>query len=200
MLDVSLRTNAGMVAMEFSEAARDMRDKATMRALNEVAAQGKVAAARQIRDTGYKLPVGMIKKGIVVTRASTADLRAAVRATGQPLPLIAFSARPTSKGVSVSVLKGRKLIPGAFIATMANGHRGVFVRTDKRDKGTASKPKRRAWEYEVIRELFGPSVPDGMANEQVRQAFEKFVDDLFPRLLDREFAYLSKVGRGGGRR
>ena len=76
---VGVRTNAGEVASQFAEAARTMRDRATMRALNEVADQAKVAAARQIRDVGYKLKISAIKKGIKVERATMANLRARCR-------------------------------------------------------------------------------------------------------------------------
>lgn len=196
MLNVGVRTNAGMVAMEFSEAARDMRDKATSRALNEMADQVKVAASRQIRDVGYKLRIATIKKGISVKRASPRNLKATVVARGSPLPLIEFSARETSKGVSVSVLQGRKVISGAFIATTPSGHRGVFVReagAKHKKMTTRGKP---SWHALSIRELFGPSVPDGLANEAVQGELKRFVTEKFPTILEREHAWLArKLGR-----
>lgn len=196
MLDVSLRTNAGMVAMEFSTAARDMRDKATARALNEMADQVKVAAARQIRDVGYKLKIATIKRGISVTRASPRNLAATVVARGNPLPLIEFSARPTSKGVSVSVLQGRKTIAGAFIATMPSGHRGVFVRQEGAQHRKMTTRGKVSWHALSIRELFGPAVPDGLANSKVQAELQRLVAERFPAILEREHAWLArKVGR-----
>ncbi|MDD2765295.1 MAG: phage tail protein [Opitutaceae bacterium] len=192
---VGVRTNAGEVASQFADAARAMRDRATMRALNEVADQAKVASARQIRDVGYKLKISAIKKGIEVKRATLANLRAAVIARGRPIPLIEYSARQTSKGVSVSVLNGRKLIPGAFIVTMPSGHRGVFVREENARHKKMTTRGKPSWHSLGIRELFGPAVPDGMANKEVADAFERFVDQAFPAILDREFAFLAKLGR-----
>lgn len=50
-------------------------------------------------------------------------------AKAKPIPLIAFGARQTRTGVSVEVTKGkRSIIRHAFIATMASGHKGVFMR------------------------------------------------------------------------
>ncbi len=192
---IGVRTNAGEVASQFAEAALAMRDRATMRALNEVADQAKVAASRQIRDVGYKLKISAIKKGITVKRATTANLKAAMIAQGRPIPLIEYSARPTSKGVSVSVLNGRKLIPGAFIVTMPSGHRGVFVREENAKHKKMMTRGKPSWHALGIRELFGPSIPDGLANKEVAAAFERFVDQAFPAILDREFSFLAKLGR-----
>jgi len=49
--------------------------------------------------------------------------------TGKEIPLGRYPSRQTKRGVSVQVNKGRrKLIEGAFIATMHTGHVGVFMR------------------------------------------------------------------------
>ena len=193
---IGVRTNAGEVASQFAEAALAMRDRATMRALNEVADQAKVAASRQIRDVGYKLKISAIKKGITVKRATTANLKAAMIAQGRPIPLIEYSANELKgKGVSVSVLNGRKLIKGAFIATMPSGHRGVFVREENAKHKKMMTRGKPSWHALGIRELFGPSIPDGLANKEVAAAFERFVDQAFPAILDREFSFLAKLGR-----
>ncbi len=195
MIQVGLKTNAGSVALEFSTSARDMRDKATSAALNEMAEQVKVAAARGIRDAGYKVRVRTIKQGLSISRAAPSKLRAAVIARGRPIPLVEFSARQTSRGVSVSVLHGRKTIAGAFIAVMPNGHRGVFVRGEgarHKKMTTRGKP---SWHALEIRELFGPSVPDGMANTQVQEALQAFVAEKFPVLLARHHKWLASRGR-----
>lgn len=193
---IGVRTNAGEVASQFAEAALAMRDRATMRALNEVADQAKVAASRQIRDVGYKLKISAIKRGITVKRATMANLKAAVIAQGRPIPLIEYSANELKgKGVSVSVLNGRKLIKGAFIATMPSGHRGVFVREENAKHKKMMTRGKPSWHALGIRELFGPSIPDGLANKEVAEAFERFVDQSFPAILDREFSFLAKLGR-----
>ena len=196
MLTVGLKTNANLVAFEFEQAARDMRDKATASALNKMADQVKVRSAREIRAVGYSLRAATIKKGLTVRRANPRQLKAAVVAQGRPIPLIEFSARQTSKGVSVAVLNGRKVIPGAFIAVMPSGHRGVFVRQDGGRHKKVMTGGKASWHQLPIRELFGPSVPDGLANRQAQQILQDFITEKFPAILEHEHAWLArKLGR-----
>lgn len=64
------------------------------------------------------------------TKIEDLEWRLTVRSI--PTPLGAFPARQTRKGVKVTVNTGSpKLFPGAFIATMKSGHRGVFYRLGK---------------------------------------------------------------------
>jgi hypothetical protein len=55
-----------------------------------------------------------------------------LQASAAPMPLFAFGARQTKRGVSVEVNRGKRtIIPGTFIATMKSGHTGVFYRQGK---------------------------------------------------------------------
>ena len=192
MITVNVRTNAADVAMEMLAGARDMQDKAMASALNKMAAQVKTAASREVRAAGYNLKAEIIKKGIKVRRASPGNLRASVVASGRPIPLIQYGARQTAKGVTVSVLKGRKLIKGAFIATMPSGHRGVFVREAGGKHKKVNRGGKASWHELPIRELFGPAVPDGLANKAVQQALQQLITEKFPAILQRESAWLSR--------
>ncbi len=200
-MDIALKTNAGLFAMEFRAAAQEMRATATMRALNKVAAQGKVAAARLVRDTGgYKIKIGRVKAAIRVERATAGNLRAALIAKGRPIPLVEFAARQTSKGVTVAVKDGRKLIPGAFLATMPGGHQGVFVHDERKaQKHRKVNNTRGGWHQLPIRELYGPSVVDGMANAAVQSALEQVLRDKFPDILEHEHSWLARRVKGRGR-
>lgn len=196
-LSVNVRHNADLVAMEFMAAAQEMRDTAMVRALNKMADQVKVASAREVRAAGYGLKISTIKAGIRVKRASQGNLKAAVIASGRPIPLIQYSARETSKGVTVNVQKGRKLIAGAFIATMPSGHRGVFVREEGGKHKRVKKGGKVSWHQLPIRELFGPSVPDGLANKAVQDALQQLITEKFPDILEHEHSWLRR--RAGGR-
>jgi len=191
---VNVRSNADNVVMELLSAAREMPD-AMVRALNKMADQVKVASAREVRAAGYNIKVGEIKKGIRVRRATKSEMRAAVVATGKPVPLIQYSARQTAKGVSVSVLKGRKVIAGAFIATMPSGHRGVYVREPGAKHKKVGQGTKAAWHALPIRELYGPSIPSGMANAAVQAALQRFIADKFPTLLEHEHEWLRRRAR-----
>jgi len=191
-LSINVRSNASLVAMELLAAGREMQAVATARALNKLMDRAKVQAARQIRDAGYNLKISDIKSGIRIQRATAGTPRAALIAKGRPVPLIKYSARETSKGVSVNVLKGRKLIAGAFIATMPGGHRGVFVRDGHGKHKKVKKGGRVSWHELPIRELFGPSIPDSLANAQVQEQLQRMVMDTFPDLLEHESEWLRK--------
>lgn len=122
----------------------------TARALNKTATSERAALSSAIaKDIGLK--VGTVRAAIAVEKASPGNLVARVTAKGKSIPLIEFSAngpvpsRGRGRGVSYRIgSQGRKRIPNAFIATMASGHRGVFVR-----RGKARLP---------ISEKFGPSI------------------------------------------
>lgn len=168
-----------------------VREKATVRAINKTAEQVKVQASREIRDAGYNLKIAKIKKAITLRRASKTELVAVLRATGKPVGLINYSARQTKAGVSVQVKNGRKLISGAFIATMPNGHKGVFVRKGHGHRKVV-KGGKTTWSGLPIDELFGPSIPSAFMNKVVQDALRSAVREKFPRLLKHELQYLSQ--------
>ena len=168
----------------------DVADKAVVRAINKVADQVKVQASREIRDAGYNLKAAVIKKGISLIRASKGQIRAIVRASGRPVPLINYGARQTRAGVTVQVKAGRKLLKGAFIATMPSGHTGVFERVGRGHK-KVMHGSHIQWRGLPIRELFGPSIPSAFMQKTVQGALESAVREKFPRLLQHEIDFLS---------
>lgn len=179
------------VIADLGQRKRETIDIAVPRALNKMGDQVKTGSARAMRDAGYNLKVSDIKKGLTVTRATSSRLQVTVRASGRPIPLIAYGARgPTAKGVSVSVLHGRKIIAGAFIATMPSGHKGVFIRVGKGHK-KVHRRGRTVWSGLPIKQLFGPSVPDGLANKAVQDQLQRLVEEKFPEILRQQFKRLA---------
>ena len=116
---ISVKHTIDAAIRDLDDVARSKVPRATARALNKVAAQAKTQAAREIKDR-YQIGTRTISKYITVSRrASQTMLVAEVRAEGRPLPILAFKARQTRKGVSVEVVRGhRKLIAHAFIKTL----------------------------------------------------------------------------------
>lgn len=169
---------------------QEVINKATVRAINRIADQAKTQASKDIREVGYNVKAAVIKKSISIRRASSGFLRAVVKANGRPIPLINFSARQTKQGVSVIVKEGRKLIPGAFIATMANGHTGVFERVGH----THRKNRKGQWSGLPIKQLFGPSVPSAFINETVQSSLLAMVREKFPVRFQHELDQLRLKG------
>lgn len=189
MISISVKLDISRALAKCDRISADVKDKAIVRAVNKTAAQVKVQSAREVRDAGYNLKIAQIKKAIQLKRAGKSDLVAVLKATGRPIGLINYGARQTKAGVSVQVKNGRKLIKGAFIATMPNGHQGVFIRKGVGHKKIVVGGKAR-WSGLPIEELFGPSIPSAFMNKVVQDALKASVKEKFPRLLKHEIEYL----------
>lgn len=185
VIKVDVRGDLKRIIADAQNKQRDVRSVAVPRALNKMADQVKVSAARSVRDTGYKLKVSDIKKGLRVQRANASMLTSKVVASGRPIPLIAYGGRQVAKGVSVDVLNGRKVVAHAFIATMPSGHKAVLVRMGDTHK-KKHKGGRVVWSGWPVKQLFGPSVPDGLANAAVQEALQQLVRDKFPTILKQQ--------------
>lgn len=190
-MKLHVTTNVQDVIKELNASAADTRP-AVMRALNKMIDQVKVRAAREVRDAGYKLKISDIKDAIRINRASTARLRADAIASGRPVSLIKYGARQTSVGVSVDVLNGRKVIAHAFIASAKGGGPQVFVREPGSKHKKVFKGGRAIWSALPIKKLFGPSIPDALANKAVAQAMTNLITERFPIILEHEHAWLNK--------
>jgi len=156
--------------------------KAAVRSLNRTADQVRTAGVRSIaQEMGLKQKV--VRDGLRVVRANRRTLTSIVVATGQAIGLINFRAHKMGAGVLVTIRGERTLFKGAFIATMPGGHRGVFRRRNFSD-GFIKKRifgNRKANLHSVkIRELWGPSIPDTMAQTNIYKALERVVDVRWP--------------------
>ena len=127
------------------------------RALNRAGTSGKTAMVKAVvADTGLRQKD--VNREVQVDKATRSDPRVAFVIRGRRIPLISFGARGPEpsrgrgRGVSYRLPTGRGRVPGAFIATMHSGHRGVYKRSTKKRL--------------PIIELRGPSLP---------HVFEKFV-------------------------
>jgi len=112
------------------------------RGVNTTTRRTKTNVGREIRQA-VPLKASAVNARIEMALATrSANPEAKITVKSGDVPLIALRASQTKKGVTYKTQKAgsRQLEPGAFIATMPSGHRGVFKR-----KGTARLP---------IRELF----------------------------------------------
>lgn len=184
-------SNVEQVYKDF-RAGKEETKAAVVRALNRTIDAVKVRSAREVRDAGYKLKIGDIKAAIRISRASTSRLRADAIASGRPIALIKYNARQIGVGVSVDVLNGRKVVAHAFIANSANGTPQVLIREKNAKHKKVIKNGQARWTALPIKKLFGPSIPDAMANQIVAKAIMDLINDRFPVILEHEHQWLSK--------
>ena len=148
-----------------STALRDMRSEATKR----------IRERKRIR-------IKAIREALVLRRpkgSSLDGLEFRVDVRGKPIALVQYPHRQTRKGVSVEVNRGKRtLVKSAFIATMRNGHTGVFVR-----RGAKRLP---------IRELLGSRPVDALLHkgeaEGVARRGAASLAAAFSRLLPMELS------------
>ncbi len=146
---------------------------AAVRALNKTALWLKSQAAKEIsKEKQIKLTV--MRKRLRIIKARTSMLEVLIKAN-----LYAVKASSTGKmrQTRTGIKVGKHQFIGAFIATMPDGHRGVFKR-----EGKAALP---------IKEIKLPLEPEALkiiselVNYEVEKVFEKF--------LQRELNYIAKV-------
>lgn len=192
MLTIDVRADIERAVRALTQLQRAVVPTATARALNKTAAQAKTQAARAIRDR-YNISSRLIGRHIHLHRSTPSVLTARVTAEGEKLPVLAFGARQTKRGVTVQIKRGaRRLIRSAFIATTRSGHRGVFARGQYGGRAFVRRTQRiRAYPKPdlPITELFTVGVPQGFSNRLVLDALERKVRERFPALFAHEIQF-----------
>ncbi len=117
--------------------------KALTKSGNDAARAMKAASGRSVRQR-KRLKVARVNNGLplLFPKASKdiGRLEWVMKIEGNAVPIADYPHSQTRKGVTVGVNNaGRKLIAGAFIATMRSGHRGVFVRAKSGAFGPMTK-------------------------------------------------------------
>jgi hypothetical protein len=163
-------------------------EEAHIAALNKSAVSVRAEAVRIIRRSYPGFKAGEIRRTMRIVRAHKANPTAVIRVSGRRTPLIAFSARQGARGTSVRITT-RKLIRGAFIATMKSGHRGVFWRTKERGR-------RGNQRLERIEQLHSLSVPQTIETEVVLDGLRKYGRERYRIELAREIKFRTSRAAG----
>lgn len=193
MQGVSVSNDAAAFRSAVDRVKNQDMNRAIVIALNRTADGVKAEAIRRIKAT-HKVADRELRKGFTVRRAYAGNLRSMVYASGRPLNLIGFGARQTRKGVTVNVKGSRKLIPGAFIATIrvpnAGEVRAVFER-----KFVSGHSGKRSGRF-PIRGVTTVSVPGLFKRDIVSKAISGIATDRFRRELTSavRFIVLNKGG------
>lgn len=180
---MSIRITAQWDRSKLAELGTGKLTGAIKRALRKAGATAlrdmRSEASKRIR-ARKRIKVRYITRALTLARPKGGDIATlawAINVSGDSVPLIAYPARQTRKGVSVEVNRGKRtLIKSAFIAVMPNGHRGVFRRL-----GKVRLP---------IKELLGSRPVDALLHEGEADAVAarggKSFDETFSRVLPLE--------------
>lgn len=153
---------------------------------------------------------GTGKARLSVKRATWSNMTATLYITGRPISLSYFGAKqvvgatvrarlgsaikqgkvskrmknagPLPQGVMVELIRGRKtFMPHAFLATMKNGHIGVFTR-----HGKARLP---------ILEKSMVSVPSMFSSRPIKEEIQRVISEKWPGIFKHEMTYF--MGKKG---
>jgi hypothetical protein len=135
---------------------------ATRGALNDTAKHIRSEASKDIR-AKWNIKKMDLDPYFRIQQATRAKLEAEVSMKAKPIPVSKFSPTQTKRGVSVAILKGRKkILKGAFFATMGSGHRGVFRRgakSRKQGRPYSSLPAREVKTGKWAGTAYRPALP-----------------------------------------
>lgn len=152
--------------------------KVVSRAINRTASPAKSEISQGIREK-INATAKRVNERINIIKATYNNWIATIHISRRRLPLMAFGAKQTAKGVSYKIKRNgsREFIPHAFIATMKSGHEGVFERD---------------WmERLPITEKFGPSIGEQFRN--LPSLIRRVTDSAYERLehnIDSQIDYL----------
>lgn len=126
--NINLESVRALQGRRFERAALKAARAAASRGLRDMRAE----ASKRVRNR-KRIKARRVREALVLSRprgSKLDDLEFGVRVRGDPMYVSDYSYRATKRrGVSVQINKGkRSVIPDAFEATMASGHKGVFVR------------------------------------------------------------------------
>ena len=176
---IKAKSNFKKVELEFKAAGKGV-EKATRSAINSVAAQGKTKASKTIR-AEYNIKARDVNKTLKIIRVNAVNKNAQIISKGyKALSLGKFSPTQTKRGVKVRIKKQgtKKLVRGAFKATMPSGHQGVFKR-----KTVKSLP---------IEDKFVIGVPIMFRAKSVMPKVQLFIREKFPIILKSKLEYFNK--------
>lgn len=187
---------------------RDLTEKelslGVARALNRMANSARSKAIKDLRGR-YKFKIrdlkatGKRRAGIRLQKATRKHLTSMIVASGAPLDLRAFQPRQTKRGVTVNIMNQRRLIRGAFIATMPSDYTGVFARGKYGSGGFQfrSKPgpkagykKGKGYTDLGISKMVGVSVPAAFGQEPIIKALATVIERDFPKRLEHELSFI----------
>ena len=177
---LSIKTELEAAIKKFESALnKEELGKGIARALNKTIAGVRTDVVKDVRKV-YKLKAGDVRKTLNLYKANATRQEANMVSKDARLGLYKFAAKQNKRGTSAAIKDSRKTIAHAFIATMKNGHVGVFIRTDKRDANNR----------QIIEEIDSISIPYALNNESVAQTIYTSVSNRLANNLEHELSYI----------
>jgi Prophage minor tail protein Z (GPZ) len=170
----TITVNAEAYVNSLGAIAKPKLDHIVALALVDTAKSAKVKAAQAIsKRTGLKS--ALVKERIYYPRVDDGEYQVEIKSSKRPIALIDFpNVMQTATGVSTRAWGKNQLIRHAFIATMKNGHRGVYRRQTK-----ARLP---------IEQLWGPTIGGTFATKEVQEVVAKTMRERLSKSLARRMA------------
>lgn len=170
--------------------------RSAARALNKVSKSMVTLAKKEITAT-YTVKPSKLGARFKQAKATSRNLAAGVRAYGRRLTLGHFKVRWNRRmaGTQVEVTRGKViLLRRRFIALMPSGHKGVFVRDEKRDsyRGDPRSSVSRQATYTTqlpIDEGYTLSAAELMTAKRVGKKMDSFAAKKLPQVLAHEVKY-----------
>jgi len=155
--------------------------KAQASAINRSLTTARAEIVRAVRKE-YVIKAEDVRNTIKVSNASAANPIGRVKSMGGPIPLVKFD---TSKGnpvlARVKKTGAKKPIKHAFKQTMKNGYQGIFLRAGK--------------DRYPLKQLYGPSIPQMVGNENVMKSVEEKAIEILDKRLNHEINRILEAGR-----
>ncbi len=184
------------------KAARD----AMRQALNKTAAKGRTQTVRTTQafvnqGARKKVKQRQIRDRIKLVRANYRLLVAQIEMRAINVPVSNYHATQTGTGVIVQTPRGPLSIPGAFLAKVGAGHRGIFLRHRSADAWPRRKHResRRVQSGAHVGKLYRPALPIDEVftaaltvrntDREIFVEVERVTDKAWPIELDRAIAF-----------
>lgn len=114
--------------------------RSTAQGINSALSRTIPKIKKQIKSEYNVIQKYLTRMAIVSPKANSGRLYGGIKIKYSPIPIIAFKPKQTQGNITVAIHKGKTVvIPKAFIATMATGHKGVYSRGKYEGKGKNSR-------------------------------------------------------------
>lgn len=186
----------------WKELSRKSLQRAAARSLNRTATSVRAEATQRVRQE-ISLKSGDVKDTMTIRKAtasmSLSKMVALLDIKIRAIPLFKFGAAPKKVktpagqrvGVTVKVKKQRKLVPGAFIATLKSGKQGVFWR------GSKTAYRKDAGRFPIHHRL-STSVADVFKGQGFIKDLQAYARETFRKNFSSELKYESQKQRKKG--